>query len=432
MSTKKEDINIRSEEVVDIMSKVPHAFVRYGLLAMFLLTFIGIGLMWSIKYPDINLGKIKISTTNAPVKLISQTNGILTKIFIKEGAYVKAGTLIASIENPLTPETAIYLQKYAKDLEASLKFNESRLPLPKQNILTTDELQVTINQLTESVKEFNLNRHYQIDEKELNSILEKINNRKKLIEISERMVEIANRDLIMTKQKFLSEEKLFHDSVITKIDFIQLESSYRKKQLETEKINESLLQQKDELNELEIQAEQIKFNKFQKYNNTIETVEGHLKTIKSYVIGWKQKFNLVATKSGQLTFIQRIQVGDFIEVGSELFVITPDNASYIGIAEFTGNGIGKIKINQTAQIHLKNYPFYEFGTVNGKVKHISNFPQNNLYRVEILLIDGLKTNQNLKLNYYPEMEGEVEVITADKRLLERLLESIKKALKRKK
>jgi len=163
----------------------------------------------------------------------------------------------------------------------------------------------------------------------------------------------------------------------------------------------------------------------------LEAIHGFIKGIKSYVYGWQQKYSLIAIKDGKVNFLQRIQVGMFLKGGEELFAITQPEGAYLGIATVPTSGYGKIEVGQEAHVLLQNYPYYEYGMLIGKVKNIALFPNTNEYRVEIALTNGMHTTQNEILKFTPEMIGDAEIITADKRIIERLFSSITKALKRK-
>ena len=96
-------------------------------------------------------------------------------------------------------------------------------------------------------------------------------------------------------------------------------------------------------------------------------------------------------------------------------------------------GSGKVKVGQQVHIRLNNFPDQEFGYLKGKVSNISPMPivqeQQNGYVVEIVLPEGMNTNYGKTLPVTREMSGQAEIITEDLRLIERLLQPLKKILK---
>ena len=136
-------------------------------------------------------------------------------------------------------------------------------------------------------------------------------------------------------------------------------------------------------------------------------------------------------RAGTVNFLQRIQVGIYLKGGEELFAISEPGGMYVGVAKVPTIGYGKIKVGQNANIHVENYPYYEYGILKGKVNNIALFPNTNEYRVEISLPNGMLSSQKILLKYTPEMTGDVEIVTDDKRVLERIFDSFIKAFKRK-
>ncbi|HRW63994.1 MAG TPA: hemolysin D, partial [Bacteroidales bacterium] len=101
-----------------------------------------------------------------------------------------------------------------------------------------------------------------------------------------------------------------------------------------------------------------------------------------------------------------------------------------GKVQLTFDGAGKVKSGQMANIQFANYPYMEFGMVKGVVKNISLAPENDYYTAEIELPEGLKTFYGIDLQFKQQMQGSVEIITEDIRLMERIIRPLRYILKR--
>lgn len=91
---KKRSVNIRgrrSEEISDIINRMPMAFGRW--VAFAVLVFSGFLLLfgWIIKYPDTVTGQIKINSNNAPVKLVANMSGNIHLFSYKAQDWIKKG-----------------------------------------------------------------------------------------------------------------------------------------------------------------------------------------------------------------------------------------------------------------------------------------------------------------------------------------------------
>lgn len=431
MAKKNEEINIISEEVQDIMSKIPNSLIRYGLTGMFIFILLIVFISWFVKYPDIINGEIVLTTTKEPILIVSQSSGTLKKLFVKDGDFVNAGKSLGEIENPLATTTVDYLQVYLNNLEIELNNNQKSLTLPDTTIGSFGDLQNYINGLMKELLQYNLSFNYKMDDEEINSIRIKIENQKALIAVNNNIISITRKELENAKIKIDADEKLYKDSVFSKMEYFQLKSSYSAKELDLENKNLDQINQKNILEALNYEYKQSEFKKQSQRESNIAAINGDIKSIRSYLIGWQQQYKLTAMKSGKVNFLNRFQTGDYIKSGEEIFAITDTSGVYMGIVTIESYGYGKVKVGQDVHILLQSYPYYEYGMIRGKVNKVAVFPNTNQYKIEVSLPDGMMSTQHHLLKYSPEMKGEAEIITDDKRILERVFESIAKILKRK-
>ena len=89
------------------------------------------------------------------------------------------------------------------------------------------------------------------------------------------------------------------------------------------------------------------------------------------------------------------------------------------------SGSGKVKAGQRVNIKLLNYPFMEFGALQGRITKISPIQQEKSYLAEVILPNGLVTTYGKKLAYLSGMSGSAEIITAERRLIERIFQPVR-------
>jgi HlyD family secretion protein len=112
-----------------------------------------------------------------------------------------------------------------------------------------------------------------------------------------------------------------------------------------------------------------------------------------------------------------------------VFNVVPENEQkIIGKATVPIAGAGKVEVGQGVNIKLDNYPYMEYGLLVGKITNISMVPvsteKGGYYTAEIELVNNLVTNYNKELPFNQEMQGNAEIITKDRRLIERLVEPL--------
>jgi len=69
------DFELRSEEVQDILTKVPNWMIRWGTFLIFGIILLLLFTSWFIRYPDVVTSEIIITTNTPPEKLVAKVNG---------------------------------------------------------------------------------------------------------------------------------------------------------------------------------------------------------------------------------------------------------------------------------------------------------------------------------------------------------------------
>jgi multidrug resistance efflux pump len=144
---------------------------------------------------------------------------------------------------------------------------------------------------------------------------------------------------------------------------------------------------------------------------------------------WEQAFILKSPINGQVTFTSFWSSNQFVASGSVVFTVVPQQEQkIIGRATVPVSGAGKIEPGQRVNIKLDNYPHLEYGIVEGAVVNISMVPvvssEGAFYTVEIALVNDLQTNYRKNLPFNQEMQGAAEIVTRDRRLIQRLADPL--------
>jgi hypothetical protein len=145
-------LELRSEEVNEILSKRPAGIIRYGLTVIALLGVLGLIASWYIKYPEIIKGNVMITTEKPPLKVIPRSSGRLQKLLVKPNQLVKQGDFLAEIENTTRLENLSVLQTLSKQLKNYLQNTSSKVSFPS-NDLTFGDLQNEYNSLLKNYQE---------------------------------------------------------------------------------------------------------------------------------------------------------------------------------------------------------------------------------------------------------------------------------------
>jgi biotin carboxyl carrier protein len=101
---KANSIEIRSEEVQEIMGTPPRWIVRWGITIILLVVLVLFAGSYFYKYPDLIVARVVVVSENPPVSVVARSAGKLIKIFVTDKQTVNANTLLGIIENPANYE----------------------------------------------------------------------------------------------------------------------------------------------------------------------------------------------------------------------------------------------------------------------------------------------------------------------------------------
>jgi len=119
-------IELRSEEVQDILTKVPHWMIRWGTVLIFAIILMLFFVSWFVKYPDVVNTEIIITTNIPPEKIVSKSSGRIEAILVKNKALVAKNTTLAIIENTANYKDVFLL----KGIVDNYNINDSNKEFP--------------------------------------------------------------------------------------------------------------------------------------------------------------------------------------------------------------------------------------------------------------------------------------------------------------
>ncbi|MEP7256236.1 MAG: HlyD family efflux transporter periplasmic adaptor subunit, partial [Ferruginibacter sp.] len=238
--------------------------------------------------------------------------------------------------------------------------------------------------------------------------------------------EMQQEDLGLAKETFEANATLKDQKVISPLDYRNEKSKYIGKAMSIPQISSAIIS--NESNQHEKQKEILQLE------NEIAQQKGiftqALNTLKAQLDEWKSKYLLIAPIDGKVAFAGFLQENQQIQINQTICFINPENSSYYAEVYIPQNNFGKIRQGEKVLLKLPSYPFQEYGAIEGRLDFISNIATDSGYAAKVIFINGLKTNYNKQVQYRDGLIAQGEIITADLKLSDRLMNSIRQFIKR--
>jgi HlyD family secretion protein len=424
-----EKIELRSNEVQEILSRPPKWIVRWGISIVFFVIIVIIGGSSFFKYPDIVSATIVLTTENPPAPIIAKSSGKIQNLFVVDNQSVSKDQMVGIIENPANYKHIEKLKVWLEDIYRCLKDKNELRSLNEELVL--GDVQSVYANLTKNIDEYNriikLDYHdkkihlYRNELMKYDEYLENLKDQKQLLneecDLSQRQY---GRDSSMHSQDLISDsdfEKSQSLLISKKYSYEQTKTSITTAELQVENLHQNIL-------ELELQKEK-------QLSNQLLLIEESLENVQSSIDRWYYQYVLIASTDGNVTFNRFWNENQTVKAGETVLTVIPeDEGEIIGKVQLDFKGAGKVKAGQLANIQFANYPYMEFGMVRGEVISISLAPDNDFYTAQIKLRNGLKTFYDIELDFKQEMKGSAEIITEDLSLLRRIVRPINFMLKK--
>lgn len=431
---KPKDNTKRSEEVSDIIDRMPTAFGKWISIAIIIFTILLFIFGYAIKYPDVVTGEIKINSNTAPVKLPAHISGKIELLDFKAQDGVKEGDYIAVIQNPAN----------TKDVETIIRL------LNEFDINNIDSFKLAVKIFPEKISLGELNMKYysflsslksisdyyddNIYEQQKISLLDAIKWRNKILKETEIALEISTENMEIS-EKWLDKYSSLNKDIVTTYEF-EIDKS-KIEYLTAKQYNQNLIKEevsiKMQLAENENRLSQLVVERNEKERQMHLELLASFHELNDELKKWEQTYVLKAPFDGQVEFMKFWADGQFVQAGEDIFGIVPKENSILGQVLLPAMGAGKVKAGSNVTIKLDDYPYVEFGSIKGIVKSISLITNEyktaqsniNTYLVLVDMPDGLKTNYGYHLKFKYEIGGQADIIVKDRRLIERLFDNIK-------
>ncbi len=428
-----ERIELRSEEVKEILSRPPSWLVRWGTGMFFAVIAVLLLASWLLKYPEVvKDARIIITTQNPPAPVVPRASGPLVSLFVNDRQQVEMGHVLAVVENPADFRQVMELKKSLEVFSRSTGENILRsynFPVALQ----FGEIQTEFATFMKSVADIKHFYTLRFHEKKIESYRNEAEGHRRHLGILKQQQQILGSERELVYRQYKRDSSLFTNAVISEAEYERVKSSLLKKDQELEQSGVQVSSVEITL----LQLEQLILQTDLDYRNSLNQLQLNfneaLEKLNGQIAWWEQKYVLRATAAGVVGFSEYWSPGQQVKEGVAVFVVVPDKeGELIGRVSLPMARSGKVKTGQKVLVKLANFPHMEYGMLKGKVASVSLVPAQDQYVVEVVFPEGMKTNYGIELPFSQEMQGTAEIITEDMRLIQRILNPVRSVIQRNK
>ena len=431
MGDEAQNIELRSEEVQEILGQVPRWIIRWGITMIFaVITLLLVGSFY-FKYPDIIKAQVIITTENPPAPIVAMATGEIKHLFVQDNQPVKKDEALGVVDNPANFAHVDSLESLLDTVKAFLVNYDTAKYCKFSNNIVLGDIQAScarfLNLYDEYYNFIKLGYH----QNKIESIKDRIKEHKAYYYGLLQQSSTIRKEFFLAERQYKRTKSLFDNKVISEVELEKSESAYLQKKYAYEGTRTTLANTKIQISQLEQEIVELDMQRRQQEDQKQLALREAYDNLLSSLESWKKTYLLVSPIDGKVTFTNIWSENQIVQAGMVVMTVVPEGETrLVGKGMVESSGIGKVKPGQKVNIKCSSFPHMEYGMVQGKVESISLVPEENFYAVEISLPDSLITNYGKVLNFTQNMSGEGEIITRDLSVMDRIMNPVRAILER--
>ncbi|AXT21025.1 HlyD family efflux transporter periplasmic adaptor subunit [Flavobacteriaceae bacterium AU392] len=425
MPENSQHIELRSEEVQEILEATPSWMIRWGNILVLSLIVMLLFISWFVKYPDIIASQALITTIIPPQKEYATINGKIASVLVSDNDTLSSDTPLAILENTANYNDVFLLKSIIDTIAVNNKSFE--FPIASIPVLNLGDIQQNYAAFELDFLRYINNKKYRPFSNEENANLI---SKKELIfrlQVQKAQYESGKAELALQKKDLDRNKDMFSKGLIAAQAYEREEANYIRAESNLTSISNSISQTREAISNANKASKTTTINKSTEEVLLFKTAVQSFNQLKRAIKDWELRYVLQSNIDGKVSFLNTWTVNQTVNQGDLLFTIIPEeNSAYIAKLKTPAQNSGKLKVGQRVNIKLQNYPDTEFGTLQGHIESIALFPdEEGLYLVNTSLPKTLITSYKKEIPFKHEMNGSAEIITEDLRLIQRFFSQLK-------
>lgn len=417
---KESDIELRSEEVQEILTRPPHALVRWGITVFFsVLAVVFVGGCF-FQYPDVVDATVTVTTERPPVWMVARSGGKIKEVYHADRDSVYAGDLIAVLENPAHTGDVRKLKEQLQTFSLADSCVRT-VRFPDKAVLGS--VQTAYAAFLRSLTDYRNFLELNLYARQIKATEEELEEYGHCIAHLERQVALDNKQTEIAETVHQREKGLYEEGLTAKAEYEEAQQALLAKRQSTEQLMTSLSNARIQQAQLKQAILQTRMEQEREANTLRTALQTACNELKTSISDWELAYLFISPADGILSYNNVWQKNQNVNNGDKVFsVVAKDMGAIIGKIKLPAGGSGKVKPGQRVNISVTGYPYMEFGFLTGTVQSVSLLAdEESMYTVTVRLPQDLHTSYGKPLHFRGELTGDAQVLTDERSVTARLL-----------
>ena len=365
------------------------------------------------------------------VKVVQHLEGgIISKIFVTEGAIVKAGDLLLQLDRGITGSNRDEIQIDLDGLILSrvrlvAESQGTELVFPDAEAARQPELVLAEQQTFEGHR------------LELESTITVLRNQQRQRELDVRQIRAqlnsVKNNLTLTLERFVMSEDLLSEGLTPKIDHVQIKQEVEILQGEMEELKSaipraqaSIAEASERIKEERLRASRVALEEKSAVERRIASAREKLSRATAQV----GRTEITSPIAGVVQSMRHHTIGGIARPGEPLMEIVPTQERLVIEAKLNPTDIGYVRVGHKSLVKVTTYDFSRYGGLDGQVvsispdSHIDSATGQSYFRVIAETDKNYLGEGPDDLPIAPGMEATLDIHTGSKSVMQYLLKPV--------
>lgn len=424
-----EDIEIRSEEVQEILGTPPSWMVRWGSLTALALFVLLMWLSFLVKYPDVVEADIRLVSKDPPIRITASNANRIDEVIVKNNTMVDSGQALIAFRSNANFRHVLTLEDYITALP-SLR-DEDLLKFKVPNNLVLGELQADLFDFQDVQLKYNSQAYKNLSTSDLRSSQIRITRLDRSMDYQKEMRRQIQEQIAEAEQERKNKEHLVSVNQASQEDVNRVQRRIMDLNKELIRTETEIRDRDSELSALRIKVRSMERGADSETNFASDVLRESFLRLRAGVNTWKESNIIEAPRSGLVQIVGRNVVeNNFVYKDEPLMAIVPSKSKEIvGKMFIPFNRSGRVKLKQKVIVHLESLDYQEYGVLEGEVAWKSLSPRDDGQKVEVPIDvtfpTKMVTTAGKLVPTDEELFGEARIITEERRFIERIFSGIR-------
>lgn len=414
-----EDLDIREHEIENVLGRTPGGLLRVGITVLFVVFAVLLVGSAFFSYPDMLTAKVVIAAEHAPLPLVCAAGGKIMDLPVGDNEAVEAGALVAVLEN--AARTADVL-----DLKGGLERGEDERLAEAERDWRLGNIHAAFASWKYEMAACRNFQTLRYHERSIEALERQLGYLQEFIVHHERQGEYLEQQLALERKRFQVDSSLASLRIIPESELDESRLSLLQQEAGVESGKTSLTESQMRVVELQQEILNVRLDYEQQWQTLRAQLRQSRELLEAAIKEWEQLYAVRAPSDGLVAYSRYWVPGEYVAAGETMFMLlSGENGAFEGRIELPMEKSGKVAPGQKVHIKLDNYPYMEYGVLEGEVRQVSATANKEAYRVDVRLPRGLETSYHRRLPFLQGMGGTADIITEEQSLLQRLLFPLK-------